>query len=143
MIRDGVNESQFNQVLNIELEHIMSACNDSWEPKFMVIVAQKTHHTKFFQTNSDYNVPPGTIVDNKVCHPKYHDFYLCAQNGPIIGFSADQLQELVHSLSCVLRKRDKSIYSQSKYESEDVRSGADIDGIREEGSSCVANFIFR
>ncbi|KAK1411691.1 hypothetical protein QVD17_38251 [Tagetes erecta] len=26
-----------------------------------------------------------TIVDNKVCHTKYHDFYLCAKNGPIIS----------------------------------------------------------
>ncbi|PWA38309.1 hypothetical protein CTI12_AA582540 [Artemisia annua] len=29
------------------------------------------------------NVPPGTIIDNIVCHPKNNDFYLCAQNGPI------------------------------------------------------------
>ncbi|KAJ0469097.1 putative post-transcriptional gene silencing PAZ-Argonaute family protein [Helianthus annuus] len=126
IFRDGVSESQFNQVLNIELEQIMAACkflDESWEPKFMVIVAQKTHHTKFFQTNSDYNVPPGTIVDNKVCHPKYNDFYLCAQNGPIgttrpthyhvlldqIGFSADQLQELVHSLSYVYQRSTTAI----------------------------------
>ncbi|KAI3794615.1 hypothetical protein L1987_37247 [Smallanthus sonchifolius] len=126
IFRDGVSESQFNQVLNIELEQIMAACkflDDSWEPKFMVIVAQKTHHTKFFQTNSDYNVPPGTIVDNKVCHPKYNDFYLCAQNGSIgttrpthyhvlldqIGFSADELQELVHSLSYVYQRSTSAI----------------------------------
>ncbi|KAK9062304.1 hypothetical protein SSX86_019490 [Deinandra increscens subsp. villosa] len=126
IFRDGVSESQFNQVLNIELEQIMAACkflDDSWEPKFMVIVAQKTHHTKFFQPNSNYNVPPGTIVDNKVCHPKYNDFYLCAQNGPIgttrpthyhvlldqIGFSIDELQELVHSLSYVYQRSTSAI----------------------------------
>ncbi|XP_076884626.1 protein argonaute 4A-like [Bidens hawaiensis] len=126
IFRDGVSESQFNKVLNIELEQIMAACkflDESWNPKFMVIVAQKTHHTKFFQTNSDFNVPPGTIVDNQVCHPKYNDFYLCAQNGPIgttrpthyhvlldqIGFSADQLQELVHSLSYVYQRSTTAI----------------------------------
>lgn len=27
----------------------------------------------------------GTIVDNKVCHPKNNDFYLCAQNGKIVS----------------------------------------------------------
>ncbi|KAL8246612.1 hypothetical protein R6Q59_007828 [Mikania micrantha] len=126
IFRDGVSESQFNQVLNVELEQIMAACkflDNLWEPKFMLIIAQKTHHTKFFQNNSDYNVPPGTIVDNEVCHPKYNDFYLCAQNGPIgttrpthyhvlldqIGFSADQLQELVHSLSYVYQRSTSAI----------------------------------
>ncbi|GJW40695.1 argonaute 4A-like protein [Tanacetum coccineum] len=110
IFRDGVSESQFNQVLNIELEQIMEACkllDREWDPKFMVIVAQKVHHTKFFQPNSEYNVPPGTIIDNQVCHPKNNDFYLCAQNGAIgttrpthyhvlldqIGFSTDELQE--------------------------------------------------
>ncbi|PWA57490.1 Argonaute/Dicer protein, PAZ [Artemisia annua] len=85
IFRDGVSESQFNQVLNIELEQIMQFMDNNWDPKFMVIVAQKTHHTKFFQPNSDVNIPPGTIIDNRVCHPKNNDFYLCAQNGPIIS----------------------------------------------------------
>ncbi|KAI3747368.1 hypothetical protein L6452_09822 [Arctium lappa] len=126
IFRDGVSESQFSQVLNIELEQIMEACkflDDDWNPKFMVIVAQKTHHTKFFQANSEANVPPGTIIDNKVCHPKNNDFYLCAQNGPIgttrpthyhvlldqIGFSTDELQELVHSLSYVYQRSTTAI----------------------------------
>ncbi|PWA66503.1 PAZ domain-containing protein [Artemisia annua] len=126
IFRDGVSESQFNQVLNIELEQIMQACkflDETWDPKFMMIVAQKTHHTKFFQQGSDANVPPGTIIDNRVCHPKNNDFYLCAQNGPIgttrpthyhvlldqIGFSADDLQELVHSLSYVYQRSTTAI----------------------------------
>ncbi|KAL4578096.1 hypothetical protein LXL04_014212 [Taraxacum kok-saghyz] len=126
IFRDGVSESQFNQVLNIELNQIIEACkflDEQWDPKFLVIVAQKTHHTKFFQTNSEANVPPGTVVDDKVCHPKSNDFYLCAQNGPIgttrpthyhvlvdeIGFSADELQELVHSLSYVYQRSTTAI----------------------------------
>ncbi|KAD7478368.1 hypothetical protein E3N88_01504 [Mikania micrantha] len=126
IFRDGVSESQFNQVLNIELEQIMQACkhlDETWNPKFLLIVAQKTHHTKFFQPKSEANVPPGTIIDNKVCHPKSNDFYLCAQNGPIgttrpthyhvlldqIGFSADDLQELVHSLSYVYQRSTSAI----------------------------------
>ncbi|KAI7730513.1 hypothetical protein M8C21_017960, partial [Ambrosia artemisiifolia] len=127
IFRDGVSESQFNQVLNIELEQIIQACkffdDNEWEPKFLVIVAQKTHHTRFFQQRSDANVPPGTIIDSKVCHPKNNDFYLCAQNGPIgttrpthyhvlldqIGFSADDLQELVHSLSYVYQRSTSAI----------------------------------
>nr|GEV54424.1 hypothetical protein [Tanacetum cinerariifolium] len=126
IFRDGVSESQFNKVLNIELEQIMQACkflDETWDPKFMLILAQKTQHPKFFQQSSDANVPPGTIIDNRVCHPKNNDFYLCAQNGPIgttrpthyhvlldqIGFSSDDLQELVLWLSYVYQRSTTAI----------------------------------
>ncbi|MFS7889273.1 putative post-transcriptional gene silencing PAZ-Argonaute family [Helianthus anomalus] len=46
---NGVSESQFEQVLNIELEQIM----------------QKTHHTRFFQPRSDANVPAGYVPDSR------------------------------------------------------------------------------
>ncbi|KAK4408330.1 protein argonaute 4 [Sesamum angolense] len=125
-IRDGVSESQFNQVLNIELNQIIEACkflDEKWSPKFVVIVAQKNHHTKFFQPNAPENVQPGTIIDNKVCHPKNNDFYLCAHAGMIgttrpthyhvlldeVGYSADDLQELVHSLSYVYQRSTTAI----------------------------------
>ncbi|KAH9745002.1 protein argonaute 16 [Citrus sinensis] len=61
IIRDGVSESQFNQVLNIELEQIIKAYQHLGEadiPKFTVIVAQKNHHTKLFQASGPENVPP-------------------------------------------------------------------------------------
>ncbi|KAL5700799.1 Protein argonaute 4B [Ranunculus cassubicifolius] len=126
IFRDGVSESQFNQVLNIELEQIIEACkflDDKWSPKFTVIVAQKNHHTKFFQTNSPDNVPPGTVVDDHICHPRQNDFYMCSHNGAIgtsrpahyhvlydqVGFSADDLQELVHSLSYVYQRSSTAI----------------------------------
>ncbi|KAJ0266519.1 Protein argonaute 9 [Hirschfeldia incana] len=126
IFRDGVSESQFNQVLNIELEQMMQACkfkDEKWEPKFTVIIAQKNHHTKFFQANVPDNVPPGTIIDSKICHPHNNDFYLCAHAGMIgttrpthyhvlydeIGFSTDDLQELVHSLSYVYQRSTTAI----------------------------------
>ncbi|CAN8244256.1 unnamed protein product [Cochlearia groenlandica] len=126
IFRDGVSESQFNQVLNIELDQIMQACkflDASWNPKFTVIIAQKNHHTKFFQPRGTDNVPPGTIIDNKICHPRNNDFYLCAHAGMIgttrpthyhvlydeIGFSTDDLQELVHSLSYVYQRSTTAI----------------------------------
>ncbi|KAM7497011.1 hypothetical protein LguiA_021425 [Lonicera macranthoides] len=126
IFRDGVSESQFNQVLNIELDQIIEACkflDEKWCPKFVVIIAQKNHHTKFFQTNSPDNVPPGTVIDNKICHPRNNDFYLCAQAGMIgttrpthyhvlldeVGFSADDLQDLVHSLSYVYQRSTTAI----------------------------------
>ncbi|KAL9241081.1 hypothetical protein vseg_015231 [Gypsophila vaccaria] len=126
IFRDGVSESQFNQVLNIELDQIIEACkflDEKWNPKFTVIIAQKNHHTKFFQKGSPDNVPPGTIIDNQVCHPRTYDFYLCAQAGMIgttrpthyhvlldeVGFSPDDLQELVHSLSYVYQRSTTAI----------------------------------
>ncbi|RVW97421.1 Protein argonaute 16 [Vitis vinifera] len=85
--RDGVSESQFNQVLNIELEQIMKAYQHLGEvdfPKFTVIVAQKNHHTKLFQAGAPENVPPGTVVDTKIVHPRNYDFYMCAHAGMIV-----------------------------------------------------------
>ncbi|KAK2439910.1 protein argonaute [Trifolium repens] len=128
IFRDGVSDSQFNQVLNIELEEIIKACkhlDESWCPKFTVIVAQKNHHTRFFKPNaSQENVSPGTVIDNTICHPKNNDFYMCAHAGRIgtsrpthyhvlfdeIGFSADNLQELVHSL-CYVHQRSTNAIS--------------------------------
>lgn len=40
----------------------LQACkflDEKWSPTFVVIVAQKNHHTKFFQPGSPDNVPPG------------------------------------------------------------------------------------
>ncbi|KAF8395625.1 hypothetical protein HHK36_019576 [Tetracentron sinense] len=126
IFRDGVSESQFNQVLNIELDQIIEACkflDEKWCPRFLVIVAQKNHHTKFFQSGAPDNVPPGTVIDNRVGHPRNNDFYMCAHAGMIgttrpthyhvlldeIGFSADDLQELVHSLSYVYQRSTTAI----------------------------------
>ncbi|TKY66352.1 argonaute 16 [Spatholobus suberectus] len=116
--RDGVSESQFKQVLDIELNQIIKAYQHLGEvnvPKFTVIVAQKNHHTKLFLANGVENVPPGTVVDTTITHPRNYDFYMCAHAGMIgtskpvhyhvlldeIGFSADGLQNLIHSLSYV------------------------------------------
>ncbi|ONI18322.1 hypothetical protein PRUPE_3G209300 [Prunus persica] len=127
VFRDGVSESQFNQVLNIELDQIIKAYQHLGEvdvPKFTVIVAQKNHHTKLFQTGgSTDNVPPGTVVDTNIVHPRNYDFYMCAHAGMIgtsrpahyhvlvdeIGFSPDGLQNLIHSLSYVYQRSTSAI----------------------------------
>ncbi|KAL6975662.1 Protein argonaute 16 [Sarracenia purpurea var. burkii] len=126
LFRDGVSESQFNQVLEIELNQMIKAYQHLFKvgtPKFTVIVAQKNHHTKLFQAIAPENVPPGTIVDTKVVHPRNYDFYMCAQAGMIgtsrpahyhvlldeIGFSPDDLQNLIHSLSYVYQRSTTAI----------------------------------
>ncbi|KAJ1289157.1 hypothetical protein BS78_02G142900 [Paspalum vaginatum] len=126
IFRDGVSESQFSQVLNVELNQIIKAYQSMGQgnlPKFTVIIAQKNHHTKLFQADSTENVPPGTVVDSGIVHPRQYDFYMCAHAGPIgtsrpthyhvlldeIGFSADNLQKLVLSLSYVYQRSTTAI----------------------------------
>ncbi|XP_057522848.1 protein argonaute 16-like isoform X2 [Amaranthus tricolor] len=121
IFRDGVGESQFCQVLNIELEQIKQAymgLGESEVPKFTVIVAQKRHHTRLFEAGGSGNVPPGTVVDTEIVHPRNYDFYMCAHGGMIgtlrpvhyhvlldeIGFSPDELQNFIHALSYVYRR---------------------------------------
>ncbi|VFQ91173.1 unnamed protein product [Cuscuta campestris] len=118
VFRDGVSESQFSQVLNIELDQIIKAYQHLGEvkvPKFTVIVAQKNHHTRLFQAGATENVPAGTVVDTKIVHPRRYDFYMCSHTVMMgttrpahyhvlydeIGFSPDDLQSLIHSLSYV------------------------------------------
>ncbi|KAJ1431556.1 Ribonuclease H-like superfamily [Sesbania bispinosa] len=121
IFRNGVSETQFNQVLNIELDEIIKACkhlDEKWTPKFTLIVAQKRHHTRFFLFDYSENflhIPNGTVIDRNICDPKNNDFYMYAHAGKIgtsrpthyhvlhdeIGFDADDLQHVVHSLSYV------------------------------------------
>uniref|UniRef100_A0ACD5XQE4 Uncharacterized protein n=1 Tax=Avena sativa TaxID=4498 RepID=A0ACD5XQE4_AVESA len=126
IFRDGVSESQFSQVLNLEVDQIMKAYQNMGQetpPKITVIIAQKNHHTKLFQADAPDNVPPGTVVDSGIVHPKQYDFYMCPHAGPIgtsrpthyhvlldqIGFSADDLQKLVLSLSYVYQRSTTAI----------------------------------
>ncbi|XP_057792714.1 protein argonaute 16 isoform X1 [Salvia miltiorrhiza] len=126
VFRDGVSESQFTQVINIELDQMIKAyqhLGESAIPKFTVIVAQKNHHTKLFQASAQDNVPCGTVVDTKIVHPRNYDFYMCSQAGLIgtsrpahyhvlldeIGFSPDALQNLIHSLSYIYQRSTTAI----------------------------------
>ncbi|WOG90709.1 hypothetical protein DCAR_0309953 [Daucus carota subsp. sativus] len=112
IFRDGVSESQFDKVLNVELNQIIKACkfwDANWSPQFVVIIAQKSLIPGFF----------GTVIDNTICHPQNNDFYLCTQGTTRpthyhvlldqVGFSPDDLQELVHSLSYVSQRSTTAI----------------------------------
>ncbi|KAI8566358.1 hypothetical protein RHMOL_Rhmol02G0034800 [Rhododendron molle] len=48
IFRDGVSESQSNQVLNIELDQMLKHLGEATVPKFTVIVAQKNHQQSYF-----------------------------------------------------------------------------------------------
>ncbi|KAG8496604.1 hypothetical protein CXB51_007758 [Gossypium anomalum] len=78
----------------------------------------------FRDRGSPDNVLHGTIIDNKVCHPKNNDFYLGTHAEMIgitrqthyhvlldqAGFSADDLQEFVHSLSYMYQRSTTTIF---------------------------------
>ncbi|KAF7809084.1 protein argonaute 7 [Senna tora] len=121
--RDGISETQFYKVLGEELESINRACSkfhQSYKPFITFVVVQKRHHTRLFlpfeTTDQSYiyenNIPPGTVVDSVITHPKEFDFYLCSHWG-VKGtsrpthyhvlwdenkFTSDELQKLVYNL---------------------------------------------
>ncbi|KHF98717.1 Protein argonaute 4 -like protein [Gossypium arboreum] len=81
----------------------------------------------FRDGGSPDNVLHGTVIDKKVCHPKNNDFYLGTHAGMIgitrqahyhvlldqTGFSADDLQEFLHSWGQFMKIRDASETSSS------------------------------
>ncbi|XP_076947307.1 protein argonaute 7-like [Bidens hawaiensis] len=122
--RDGVSETQFQKVLRDELQAIREGCRrfPAYNPPISFVVVQKRHHTRLFPAEtvsvggrnmfSDENVPPGTVVDSVVTHPKEFDFYLCSHWG-VKGtsrpthyhilwdenrFTSDEFQKLVYNL---------------------------------------------
>ncbi|PPS20547.1 hypothetical protein GOBAR_AA00010 [Gossypium barbadense] len=111
IFRDGVSESQFNQVL-IKLLRLASSLTRSGTLKIMVIVVQKTIIPSFF-----------SIDLLTMCYMN-NDFYLGTHAGMIgitrqthyhvllnqAGFSADDLQEFVHSLSYMYQRSTTAIF---------------------------------
>ncbi|KAJ4866876.1 Protein argonaute 7 [Raphanus sativus] len=114
--RDGVSETQFKKVLQEELQSIKTACTKfhGYNPTITFAVVQKRHHTRLFRCDPvcHENIPPGTVVDTVITHPKEFDFYLCSHLG-VKGtsrpthyhilwdeneFTSDELQRLVYNL---------------------------------------------
>ncbi|KAL6639222.1 hypothetical protein ACP70R_022952 [Stipagrostis hirtigluma subsp. patula] len=123
--RDGVGESQFKEVLEKEIPEIEKAWKAMYKeekpPQITFIVVQKRHHTRLFPGNyndqlfmaNNGNVQPGTVVDQKMCHPRDFNFFLCSHAAGIKGtsrpmhyyvlrddnnFTADELQSLTNNL---------------------------------------------
>ncbi|XP_046664907.1 protein argonaute-2-like [Homalodisca vitripennis] len=81
--RDGVSEGFFNKVLNEEVSAIKWACIEELQKELPLtfLVVQKRHHTRFFPTRKadmdrKGNVPPGTVVDTDITHPRETNFYI-------------------------------------------------------------------
>ncbi|XP_058088618.1 protein argonaute 4B-like isoform X2 [Magnolia sinica] len=87
--RDGVSESQFTQVLNIELDQIIEAL--LWTKQFAI-----RETTNFYMCSH-----AGMI--GTTCPTHYHVLL------DEIGFSPDDLYELAHSLSYVYQRSTTAI----------------------------------
>ncbi|KAJ3555887.1 hypothetical protein NM688_g2332 [Phlebia brevispora] len=100
--RDGVSESQFQQVLDQELRQIQKACNElQIKPRITIIVVGKRHHVRLFPRNDkegdarSKNCKAGTVVDRDITHPLEFDFYLLSHAG-ILGTSRPAHYNVLH-----------------------------------------------
>lgn len=91
--RDGVSESQYGQVLELELPLLRKACNELYTPtqrkegipRMTIIVVGKRHHTRFYPTKTEDadqsgNPRNGTVVDRHVTFTYQWDFFLQAHS---------------------------------------------------------------
>ena len=98
MYRDGVGEGQFKLVLAHEMKAMREAClelerDGTYNPGITFVCVQKRHHMRLFcedrqdMVGKSNNIPAGTCVDQKICHPAQYDFYLCSHAGIQVYFN--------------------------------------------------------
>ncbi|ETI24054.1 hypothetical protein G647_03423 [Cladophialophora carrionii CBS 160.54] len=87
--RDGVSESQYQQVLEDELPRIQSACAKVYPaakmspPRLAIIIVGKRHNTRFYAPSKKGKVEDpqcGTVVDRGVTEARHWDFFMQAHN---------------------------------------------------------------
>ncbi|UJR20428.1 hypothetical protein I4U23_023559 [Adineta vaga] len=99
--RDGVDDGQYQKVLDYEVTEIKNICRQIYPngsvPQLTFIVVKKRHNTRFFlyDNNQTLNVEPGTVIDQEITHPFQFDFYLCSQKA-IKGTSRPALYHVIH-----------------------------------------------
>ncbi|CAF1310401.1 unnamed protein product, partial [Adineta ricciae] len=99
--RDGVDDGQYQKVLDYEVTQIKNVCRqlypNGFTPQLTFIVVKKRHNTRFFlyENGQTSNVEPGTVIDQDITHPFQFDFYLCSQKA-IKGTSRPTLYHVVH-----------------------------------------------
>lgn len=95
IFRDGVSNGQFSFVLDDEKNQIKQAIAETIGQtcKITMLVVQKGHNTRFVLTRQGmspnnrptFNVPPGTVVDNKVGEFNFATFYLNSHFSPLVS----------------------------------------------------------
>ena len=134
--RDGVGDSQMQIILEREIPRIREAFVELYSPATMpelvFLVAQKRHHTRFFQGRLDRhpafdekgNVNPGVVHDSEIASERRWDFYLnshiCIQGTArpchytviyhnLKNITADDVEELTHRLTWLFGRSTTSI----------------------------------
>ncbi|RWS23880.1 Protein argonaute-3-like protein [Leptotrombidium deliense] len=134
--RDGVSEGQFFSVLKSEVaqmddmfKKISAIVKRPYNPKVTFIVVQKRHHTRLrpqFEkdgTGKARNIPPGTVVDTQITHPRDFDWFMASHEG-LQGtsrpthyyvlrddnrFTTDELTEMTYHLCYTYAKATRSV----------------------------------
>jgi len=118
--RDGVADSQMKHVLDVERDALVEAYQNvqpGSTPVITMVVTQKRHRTRFMPVDRSHadqagNCKPGLCVDGDITQPHQFEFYLQSHTAlqgtsrPVrhvvlvneLGLSADELQEITHSL---------------------------------------------
>ena len=107
---------EISSLLSRQLDHDADG-DPAGQPKFVVVVASKRHHIRFFPKPNDRvgadrngNPVPGTLVEKDVTHPFENDFYLCSHSAiqgtarPVhyhvlldeVGLSTNQLHAMIY-----------------------------------------------
>lgn len=132
--RDGVSESQFQEVLSVELNAMYVGCRQvqpDYKPAITFVIVQKRHHTRFFPGKSkvgfedrkNNNVPPGTIVDQEIVHPNETQFFLVSHQSiqgvakptkycllkDDMNMSMDDLEALTYHLCHLFTRCNRSV----------------------------------
>ncbi|KFD53748.1 hypothetical protein M513_05453, partial [Trichuris suis] len=90
VFRNGVTDSQFQQLLDEELMALRMACeglDKAYHPGITFIVVQKGHRAKFICKDESMavgqgrNIPAGTVIDRQITSADGFDFYLCSHSG--------------------------------------------------------------
>ena len=89
VLRDGIGEGDFKNVIKYELGSIQEACRELKQAiKITYIMVQKRHNARFMPENvnaqgkpKEQNVKPGTVVDSVITHHKFWEFYICSHAG--------------------------------------------------------------
>lgn len=95
--RDGVGDSQYDQVISNEVAMIRAAYKDavagtdqaSTTPKITAVVGVKRHTIRLYphldgpkpKVSSTDNCLPGIVVDSGITHPYHFDFFLISHEG--------------------------------------------------------------
>lgn len=102
--RDGVSDGQFKEVMTYELnqlklafELIAAKQRKEYNPRLVILVGQKGHHTRFWKENvetqawnygtyngpkdKDLNVLPGTVAGKDIAQPGHLNFFLVPHQG--------------------------------------------------------------